>query len=278
MLPFEVGIKIAIVSFLAEYVDATLGMGYGTTLTPLLLIMGFTPLEIVPTVLLSQFLAGVLGGITHHNVGNVNFSLKALHLSDTLREIKALGLRESLATRMTRHLKIVLVLSTWGLLGTILAVLIAVRLPKFWLTLYIGCLITAIGVLILFSVNRRCRFSWRKVSLLGLVASFNKGISAGGYGPVVTGGQLLIGIEAKEAVGITTLTEGIICFVAVSVYLLTTPTLNWKIAPYNIAGALLSVPFAALSVRAMNLKKIKVGIGVLTMIMGILTIFRTMSP
>jgi uncharacterized protein len=44
---------LIIVAFLAlafEYMDATMGMGFGTTLTPALLIIGFFPLQIVPAV------------------------------------------------------------------------------------------------------------------------------------------------------------------------------------------------------------------------------------
>jgi len=47
-----------------------------------------------------------------------------------------------------------------------------------------------IEIFILITINRNYRFSWKKITVLGLIASFNKGISGGGYGPVVTGGQL----------------------------------------------------------------------------------------
>ena len=47
-------ITITVIAFFCEMVDSTLGMGYGTTLTPLLLVMGFEPLEIVPAVLFSE--------------------------------------------------------------------------------------------------------------------------------------------------------------------------------------------------------------------------------
>ena len=39
-LTFTTGLIIAAVSFAAEYVDSSLGMGYGTTLTPVLLLIG----------------------------------------------------------------------------------------------------------------------------------------------------------------------------------------------------------------------------------------------
>ena len=41
------------------------------------------------------------------------------------------------------------------------------------------------------------------------IASFNKGTSGGGYGSVVTGGQLPAGVDGENAVGITSIAEGL---------------------------------------------------------------------
>ena len=46
-------LAVFLVALFCEYVDSSLGMGYGSTLTPLLLLAGFSPLQIVPCVLLS---------------------------------------------------------------------------------------------------------------------------------------------------------------------------------------------------------------------------------
>ncbi len=59
-LPMEVGLFIILFAFAAEYTDSTLGIGYGTSLTPILLVLGFSPLEVVPVVL--------LGGLTIYKV------------------------------------------------------------------------------------------------------------------------------------------------------------------------------------------------------------------
>ncbi len=53
---FQFSLTIILFAFICEYVDSSLGMGYGTTLTPLLLIMGYNPLQIVPAVLLSELI------------------------------------------------------------------------------------------------------------------------------------------------------------------------------------------------------------------------------
>ena len=45
-------------AFVCEFIDSSLGMGYGTSLTPLLLLMGFEPMQVVPAVLFSEFVSG----------------------------------------------------------------------------------------------------------------------------------------------------------------------------------------------------------------------------
>jgi hypothetical protein len=50
---------IGILSFVTEYIDATLGMGYGTSLAAILILMGYSPLDFVPPLLISQFVAGL---------------------------------------------------------------------------------------------------------------------------------------------------------------------------------------------------------------------------
>ena len=52
-------LAVFLAALVCEYVDSSLGMGYGTTLTPLLLLAGFEPLQIVPCVLLSEFATGL---------------------------------------------------------------------------------------------------------------------------------------------------------------------------------------------------------------------------
>ncbi len=47
-------------SFVAEHVDSSTGMGYGTTLRPMLLLLGFGPQQIVPAVLLQELISGSL--------------------------------------------------------------------------------------------------------------------------------------------------------------------------------------------------------------------------
>lgn len=271
-------IVIIVIAFLCEYIDSTLGMGYGTTLTPVFLLMGFSPMEIVPAVLLSELMTGLLAGIFHHREGNVNLKPKTTNVPIIVSKLKSLGYIESFKRGIPLHLKVALLLGLCGVIGTITGVSVAVNIPKFWLKLYIGCLVLSMGILILICLNKEFQFSWKKITFLGLIASFNKGMSGGGYGPVVTGGQILSGVEGKSAVGITSLAEGLTCLAGVIAYILiSNKPIDWKLAPWIIIGAILSVPLSAKSVKIMNEKKLKFAIAILTITLGLFTIVKTLG-
>ena len=277
---FELSIWVIIVlvvgAFLCEYLDSTLGMGYGTTLTPIFLLIGFSPMQIVPTILLSELISGVLAGFFHHREGNVDLKPKSVDIFKITKMLSPLGYIETFKKTVPLHLKVALLLAVCSIVGTVAAVFIAVNIPRFWLNLYIGCLVLSMGVVILICFNRKFKFSWKKIGMLGMIASFNKGMSGGGYGPVVTGGQVLSGVEGKSAVGITSLAEGLTCLVGVITYILVSKnSIDWRLAPFIVFGAVLSVPLSAKSVKLVSEKKLKLAIAVLTIILGTLTIVKT---
>lgn len=278
MIELSLGFVAGIVmfAFICEYMDSTLGMGYGTTLTPVLLIMGYEPLQVVPVVLISELISGLLAGAFHHREGNVNFKPKSTNFSVIAERLKALGYIEGFRRGIPLHLKVALLLAICSIMGTVTAVFVAINIPKFWVKLYIGFLVLSMGIIIVICFNKKFNFSWRKIIGLGLIASFNKGISGGGYGPVVTSGQILSGVEGKSAVGITSLAEGLTCAVGITAYLFISKNpLDLKLAPFVIMGAILSVPFSAKSVKKMTEKRLKLAIAILTIILGIFTIIKT---
>ena len=277
---FELGLWIVITlivcAFLCEYMDSTLGMGYGTTLTPVFLLMGFPPIQIVPAILLSELISGILAGVFHHRQGNVNLKPSNADAFKIKNMLSPLGYIETIRKTFPKHLKVALLLAMCSVIGTVAAVFIAVTIPKFWLKMYIGCLVLSMGIIILVCLNREFKFSWKKIVGLGLIASFNKGMSGGGYGPVVTGGQILSGVESKSAIGITSLAEGLTCLVGVITYMLVSGnSVNWRLAPYITIGAVLSVPFSAKSVKLISTRKLKLAIALLTIALGVLTIVKT---
>ena len=218
---------VFLLAFGCEFVDASLGMGYGTTLTPLLLYLGFDPLQIVPSILLSQFLTGAVAAVAHHNLGNADLRPGGLHF------------------------RVTLVLVICSVVGVVSAARLALGVSTVFVRLYVGAVVLAMGITILASLRRRMKtgFSWRRVAGIGLLAAFNKGLSGGGYGPLVTGGQMLAGLEPKEAIAICSLSEGITSLAGVLTYALAADGVDWLLAPSMVAGAVLSAPLAALAVN-----------------------------
>lgn len=268
---------ISFVAFCCEYVDSTLGMGYGTTLTPILLMMGYDPLQIVPVILISELFTGLLAAALHHREGNSNFKLKSTRPGVIASKIRELGYIESLRRGIPRHLKVALLLTVCSIVGTVSAVFIAVSIPKFWVKLYIGVIVLAMGITILVCFSKSFAFSWKKIVGLGLLASFNKGISGGGYGPIVTSGQILAGLSGKSAVGITSLAEGLTCAVGIITYaLMSESPLDLRLLPWIVPGAILSVPLSARSVKRINENGLKISICVLTIGLGIYTLWNTL--
>ena len=278
MLELSLGfiVSMIIVAFICEYMDSTLGMGYGTTLTPLLLIMGYEPLQVVPVILISELFSGLLAGMLHHKEGNVNFKPKIIRLPEIIKELKTWGCIKTFNKGIPLHLKVALLLAACSIIGTVSAVFIAINIPKFWVKLYIGLLVFSMGITIIICFNKKFKFSWNKIIGLGLLASFNKGVSGGGYGPIVTSGQILSGVDGKSAVGITSLAEGLTCAVGIIMYLLISKNpLDLSLAPFIVVGAIISVPFSAKSVKMLTEKKLKLAIAILTIILGISTLIKT---
>jgi len=245
---------LALIALVCEYVDSTLGMGYGTTLTPLLLILpfGLDPLTIVPAVLISELFTGIAGGISHNEAGNLNLKPG------------------------TMDFKIAMTLAVCSMVGAVLAVIIAVNIDKTTLKLVIGGIVLAVGIVLVATKGAKFRFSWKKILALGLIASFNKALSGGGYGPVVMGGQLVSGVKGKSAIGITSLAEGLTCLVGVILFVIAGKITDLSLALPLTLGAVCSIPFSAYTVRQMHQKWLVTAIAVLTIVLGTWTILKTL--
>jgi uncharacterized membrane protein YfcA len=241
-------ILVFLVALACEYLDSSLGMGYGTTLTPILLLSGFAPLEIVPAILLSEALTGVAAGLLHQRDGNVNF----------LRDARA---------RRTALLLVVL-----SAAGAIAAAMLAVKISKGTLTLFIATIIIAMGIVILLTLNRPFRYRPAGIVAVGAVAAFNKGLSGGGYGPLVTAGQVVSGLPSKHAIAITSVAESFTCVVGLAAYLVLGRHINWGLTIPLVAGALLSVPIATLTVRRLPEKGLRLIVGLVTLGLGALSL------
>ena len=256
--------------FLGELLDSSLGMLYGTLLSPILIIAGYDPLVVVPSILFTQAISGLVAAIGHHRLRNADFSVN----NDALKRQERSGFVRSLKRATTRDFKVAVVVSILGVVAVMVGSFVATSIPKAALTTYIGGLVLVMGLIL---VSRaKFMFSWSKILGVGAISAFNKGLSGGGFGPVVTAGQMIAGREIKSAIGSTTLSEMPICMAGFLVYLLRNGMSTWDLVIFlgigAIAGAFIG-PHITARFRAET--RVRVGLGILVIVLGLWTLAKT---
>ena len=212
--------------------------------------MGIPPIQVVPAILIGQISGGLTGGISHHLFGNIRLNFK----------------------KPTEDAKVLYILASCGTVGGIIGVFGGLNFPIMVVKVYIGSMVLIIGLILLLKKNGS--MSWKKIFGFGLLSAFNKGISGGGYGPLVTGGQLISGRAERNSVGSTTASEVIVCIVGFLIYLLLGKEIAWDLSIAAISGAVLAAPVAAYIVKRMALPKLKMAIAIVTILLGIFTLVR----
>jgi uncharacterized protein len=153
-----------VIAFIMGAIDAGLGMMYGTVSSPVLIIAGYSAFVVVPSMVLSQVIGGLFATVHHHKYKNATFSLGS------------------------QDLKIAGVIFGLGLFAVVIGAFVGSIISAFALKLYIAILCVIMGFLVI--TKRKFKFSWKKISGIGLISSFNKALSGGGFGPIVSTGKI----------------------------------------------------------------------------------------
>lgn len=244
-------IILMIMAFAAEMIDSSLGMGYGTILSPVLIIMGFNPLVVVPSILLSQACGGFTASIFHHQRKNVDLS------------------------RESRDTKIVFMITVLGIAAVVASAFVATGISKQALKTYIGVLVLIMGFILLSRLS--FRFSWKKIIGMGIISAFNKGLSGGGFGPVLTSGQIIAGHRHKNAIGVTTAAEVPICLAGFIAYCFIKEHWfgDWRMFLPLMLGSIIATPLGTLITKKFPQERMRPALGVLVLVLGIWTLYKT---
>jgi len=229
------------------------GGGHGTLLTPILILMGFPATMVVPAILLSEIGIGILSTILNHRVGNIR-----------------LGHGE-------QHRRVLFVLAGCSLVGSIIAVTLATKAPPKWVNAYIGLIIMAVGFLLLSGRKFFREFSMGRIAVLGTVAAFNKALSGGGYGPLLTSGQIVSGVCEKGAVSITPPARGLTGLISVVLYFAARGSLALDLAIPLIIGSLVAMPAAVFTVAWVEESLLRKGVTLVTIVLGGLLVVKAFS-
>lgn len=248
---------ILLLAFICELIDSSLGMLYGTILSPVLIIMGYDPLVVVPSILLSQAASSLLASFRHKQFKNVE-------LYEQVGDKK----------KLSQDSKVILLIGISGILTTIFAAFVAVSISKEVLKIYIGSLVLVMGVILLFKT--KYRFSWNKIFIVGVISAFNKSLSGGGFGPVVTTGQIISGRSVKKSIASTLFSEFPICIVGFATYYIINGMSDWNLVLYTSIGAIIAAyvgPYITAKIKSE--KMLIFSLGVIVTLLGIWTILKT---
>ncbi|MBN1216523.1 MAG: sulfite exporter TauE/SafE family protein [Candidatus Lokiarchaeota archaeon] len=191
---------IIILAFIFESMDSMAGMGFGTALSPLLLLYGFSPLQVVPTILISETITGIIDTFFDHELGNVRYSFKPLN------EATKFGL-------------IFAFCGCIAIFASIIITYLAFHLPTIFIKAYVAILVVIMGgvAILKLIIKKDQQNKLNRKLLIGFsaIAGFNKGIGGGGYGPIITLGQIHSGIYEKSATAIVSFSESIVSIVGI---------------------------------------------------------------
>ncbi|MBD3341561.1 MAG: TSUP family transporter [Candidatus Lokiarchaeota archaeon] len=242
-------IVIVILGFLAAFSDTSLGMGY-SLLTPILMLIGYQAIVVVPILLLAQMCIGFTGTIFHHLYGNIDLSSKE------------------------KDVKITILFSLTGMTGMLIAVIVAINVPAIVLSIYIGAILFAAGILMM--VKLKFEFTWAKLYVLSALGAFNKAMSGGGYGPITTSGQIMSDRKVKKSIAVTSFSEAFLSGFGFLLYFIFN---NFQLVEVQlmiimVISGVIATPLGALLAKKLNKKRARIVIGFASISLGIITVIR----
>ena len=254
---------IILLAFLFETMDSSAGMGFGTGLTPLLFLLGYTPLQVVPILLLSEAITGFTSSYFHHEFQNVSFSFRKPFTQ---------------ATKITGTIAIT---GCFAIIISVILTYVAFDLPTLFIKTYVAILVLVMGVIGMIRLkSKNSRYRPKILTGFAALAGFNKGIGAGGYGPVVMMGSLFSGIYEKTATSIVSLAEGIVSMVGFASFIFITSygiTIDYLLLPSIFTGGFFAAIISPYLVRVFPNKLWRIVIPVYAIIMGVVTLAKVVN-
>jgi len=184
-----------ILGLVCEFIDSHLGGGYGTIISPIALLIGYSPLEIIPAIMLSEIITGLSAGTIYH-------------------------ISKQVVTKSS------LIIFSTASIGAIAGTTLLITIDKFYISLYIATLVLLLGFLMIRGFKLR-KSTTKHVGGLGSLIGFNKAMSGGGFGPIAVAGLSVLGLDSKKAIGTTLLAEGLTCITALGLLFLNNPNYSF---------------------------------------------------
>ncbi|WP_025272819.1 sulfite exporter TauE/SafE family protein [Haloglycomyces albus] len=244
----------AVGGILAQAVNGSLGMGYGTIATTILLSAGITPVVASATVNVATAGVGYASGLSHWKMGNVHWKLTGL-------------------------------LAVPGMLGGFFGATALTSLSINAATPVTAIILAGLGIIIILKFARRTdrdvivaptRLGFAMPT--GLMGGFLNALGGGGWGPVATPAMLATsGLPPAKVVGSVSVAEALTATAIVVGFwysLADTMTVMWPVVIGLVAGGVVISPLAAWATRRIPTRRLGLVIGFLVVVLNLHKFFQ----
>lgn len=241
---------MVLTGFLAQMVDGSMGMGYGTISTTFLLANGVNPAIVSSRVHSARVFSSGVSGFSHHRFGNINRRLfKALVIPGVIGAVAG---------------------ATLAVYGQKYSVY--VRIPLSIYTLYLGYFIMKKAFKKHHTQNRIKKAGW-----LASAGGFLDAFAGGGWGSLVTGTLISKRRSPRYVIGSVCLAEFFVVFASsITFFILLKTFFLFDIAGL-IIGGLIAAPIAARLVGKVPIKTMFIAVGTLVILTSLMTLVKGIS-
>ncbi|MDE3236013.1 MAG: TSUP family transporter [Bacteroidota bacterium] len=236
--------------FIAQMVDGSLGMGYGTISTTFLLANGVNPAIVSSRVHSARVFSSGVSGYSHHRFGNIN---KKLFKTLVVPGIIGAVLGATLAFVGQRYANYV-------------------RLPLAIYTLYLGYYIVRKA----FSVNKP-QSKVKNAGWLASIGGFMDAFAGGGWGALVTSTLISKRKSPRYVIGSVCLAEFFVVFSSAVTFFILLKHIPIADVAGLILGGLIAAPIAARLVGKLPLKTMYLAVGGMVILTSIITFWKVLS-
>jgi uncharacterized membrane protein YfcA len=248
----ELVVVWAIVGFIAQLIDGTLGMAYGVSCSTALISIGVYPALASASTHTSEIFTTLVSGCAHFKLGNVERNM-ALHLVIP------------------------------GIIGGISGAFICTSISGKPLSAIVGFVLLTMGFIILYkfafkntSQFRTKRLSWKKLMPLGYIAAFIDALGGGGWGPIATTTLVATDTEPSKAVGSVNFAEFFVTTAEAVAFLILIglENFNWLIVLGLLTGGIICAPIAAWLCKKLPRRMLGILVGATVIILSVRMILK----
>lgn len=236
--------------FLAQMVDGSLGMGYGTISTTFLLANGVSPAIVSSRVHAARVFSSGVSGYSHHRFGNIN---KKLFKTLVIPGIVGAVVGATLAFFGQRY-------ASW------------VRMPLSLYTFYLGYYIMRKAFAKPDHQNKVKRAGW-----LASAGGFMDAFAGGGWGTLVTSTLMSKRRSPRYVIGSVCLAEFFVVFTSSITFFILLRSIPLLDVAGLVLGGLLAAPLAARLVGKLPMKTMFIAVGVLVILTSFSTLWNAIS-